>query len=151
MNYMIEKETTLLSSLSIFLNSHQKAVVEMIYACRHLAKEYFDRSLHSVHNRFNLFHVISNLYYRENFHSDIIAFILDPNANHGYKHLMLNSFIALLNRIGFNIDVANYYDAMVVREEARIDILIKSESNKRAIIIENKINNAGDMPRQLPR
>lgn len=149
---MIEKESTFLSSLSIFLNSHQKAVADLIYACRHIASEYFDRKLHSEQDRFNLFHVISDLYYRENFHSDLIAFFLDPNANHGYKHIMLDSFIALLNRIGFDIDVANYRDAIVVREKPRkIDILIKSESNKRAIIIENKINNAGDMPRQLPR
>lgn len=148
---MIEKESTFLSSLSIFLNSHQKAVADLIYACRHIASEYFDRKLHSEQDRFNLFHVISDLYYRENFHSDLIAFFLDPNANHGYKHLMLDSFIFLLNKIGCSIDVVNYRDAIVVREEAKIDILIKSESNKRAIIIENKINNAGDMPRQLPR
>lgn len=149
---MIEKESTFLSSLSIFLNSHQKAVVKLIYACRHIASEYFDWKHHSEQNRFNLFHVISNLYYRENFHSDVIAFFLDPNANHGYKSLMLDSFISLLNRIGCDIDMVNYRDAIVVREkENKIDILIKSESNKRAIIIENKINNAGDMPRQLPR
>ena len=145
---MIEKESTFLSSLTIFLNSHQKAVADLIYACRHISSEYFDRKLHSEQDRFNLFHVISDLYYRENFHSDLIAFFLDPNANHGYKHLMLDSFIFLLNKIGCSIDVVNYRDAIVVREEAKIDILIKSESNKRAIIIENKINNAGDMPRQ---
>jgi hypothetical protein len=45
----------------------------------------------------------------------------------------------------------NYSDAVVVREQARIDILISSEESKRAIVIENKINNASDMPRQLPR
>ena len=148
---MIEKESTFLSSLTIFLNSHQKAVADLIYACRHISSEYFDRKLHSEQDRFNLFHIISDLYYRENFHSDLIAFFLDTNANHGYKYLMLDSFIFLLNKIGCSIDVVNYRDAIVVREEAKIDILIKSESNKRAIIIENKINNAGDMPRQLPR
>ena len=44
---MIEKESTFLSSLSIFLNSHQKAVADLIYACRHIASEYFDWKHHS--------------------------------------------------------------------------------------------------------
>lgn len=57
----------------------------------------------------------------------------------------------MLNKLGRNINPQDYYDAVVVREEGKIDILIKSEINKKAIVIENKINNAGDMPRQLPR
>lgn len=148
---MIDKEAVFLSSLNIIFNEHQKAVIDLIYSCRHIANEYIKVKQHSDRDRFNLFHVISDLYYRENFHSDMIAFLLDPNANHGYKHLMLDSFIALLNNIGCNIDAADYCEAVVVREEAKIDILIKSLSNNRAIIIENKINKAGDMQRQLPR
>lgn len=151
MNDMIDKESELLSSLNNILNEHQKAVVDLIYSCHHIANEYSEAKQHSEQDRFNLFHVISDLYYRENFHSDMIAFFLDPNANHGYKHLMLDGFIDMLNSIGCDIDAANYFDAVVVREEAKIDILVKSVSNNRAIIIENKINNAGDMPRQLPR
>jgi hypothetical protein len=64
---------------------------------------------------------------------------------------MLDIFIAMLNKAGCDIDNMNYSDAVVVREQARIDILISSEESKRAIVIENKINNASDMPRQLPR
>ena len=148
---MTEKEFSFLSSLNKIFNDHHKAIVDLLYKCRHIANEYSDVKSHTEQDKFNLFHVISDLYYRENFHSDMIAFFLDPNANHGYKHLMLNNFIALLNSNGCVIESANYRDAIVVREEAKIDILIKSSSSKRAIIIENKINNAGDMPRQLPR
>lgn len=64
---------------------------------------------------------------------------------------MLDFFIAMLNKAGCDIDNMNYSEAVVVREQAMIDILISSEESKRAIVIENKINNAGDMPRQLPR
>jgi hypothetical protein len=39
----------------------------------------------------------------------------------------------------------------VNRELDRIDITIRDIKSKKAIIIENKINNAGDMPRQIPR
>jgi len=148
---MTEKEPIFFSSLKNIINEHQKAIVDLIHSCRNIAKEYLDAKCHTEQDRFNLFHVISDLYYRENFHSDMIAFFLDPNANHGYRHLMLDNFIALLNSTGLVIESSNYRDAIVVREEAKIDILIKSETNKRAIIIENKINNAGDMPRQLPR
>ena len=148
---MIDKEVDFLSSLNIIFNEHLKAVVDFIYSCRYIANEYSEAKQHSDRDKFNLFHVISDLYYRENFHSDMLAFLLAPNANHGYKNLMLNSFIAMLNSIGCDIDSANYREVVVVREEAKIDILVKSVSNNRAIIIENKINNAGDMPRQLPR
>lgn len=147
----IDKEVGFISSLNNIFNEHQNAVVDFIYSCRHIANEYSNAKQYSERDRFNLFHVISDLYFRENFHSDMIAFLLDPNANHGYKHLMLNGFIAMLNSIGCNVDAAKYCDAVVGREEGKIDILIKSESSKRAIIIENKINNASDMPRQLPR
>lgn len=148
---MIDKESSFLYPMNKIFNDHQKAIVDLLHGCRHIANEYSDAKSHTEQDKFNLFHVISDLYYRENLHSDMIAFFLDPNANHGYKHLMLNNFIALLNRIGCDIESVNYYDAIVVREESKIDILIKSALNKRAIIIENKINKAGDMPRQLPR
>ena len=57
------------------------------------------------------------------------------------------------------IDECLYSDAIIKREfpiknsdgEGRIDILIMSEENKCAIIVENKINNAGDTYKQLPK
>ncbi len=145
-------KSSLLSSWMYILDRHRNSIVDFFCACRLVVEEYLYQKNYTEQEKFNLFHVISDLYYRENFHSDMIAFFLDPYANHGYKDLMLYNFIVLLNRSGFDIDATLYRDATVVREkEARIDILIKSELNKHAIIIENKINNAGDMPRQLPR
>ena len=117
-----------------------------------LAKEYFSSRQENVDDgKYNIFKLISDLYYRENLHSDIIRYFLDPNENHHCGDIFLKSFFHLLGKFGISILPHNYDDAIVLREDGKIDVLIKSEKNKRAIIIENKINNAPDMPRQLPR
>lgn len=101
----------------------------------------------------NLFTLISEQYQKENLHSDILKEILDPNGRHkeGNKFLML--FIEYLNshskRVLFLKD--KYHEAFIERETGKIDISIKDNQSKHAIIIENKINNAGDMNRQIPR
>ena len=79
---------------------------------------------------------------------EIIPFLEKKN---GGGSSYLNAFIEMLNKKGKNIDSNNYLDAAVTREEGKVDILIKSDISKKAIIIENKINNAGDMQRQIPR
>lgn len=107
-------------------------------------------------DRFNVFCLLSDHYYRENFHSDIIRYFLDPNETHTGGSKFLEAFIRVLNKKGKQIDINAYQDAIVVREEGnvehgKIDILIKGESSRRAIIIENKINKADDRWRQMPR
>lgn len=100
---------------------------------------------------FNVFQLISNTYYRENFHSDILRLFLDPRENHKEGNKFLFIFLEMIKKAGKPIEVEAYEDAEVVREEGRIDVLIKTSDGKNAIIVENKMNNAGDMPRQLPR
>jgi hypothetical protein len=102
---------------------------------------------------FNVFKITSDLYYRENFHSDIIKALLDPREKHFQNTKYLYLFFKLLNKAKKSIVINedNYKNAKVVREQSKIDILITDETSKRAIIIENKINNAIDMNRQLPR
>lgn len=103
-------------------------------------------------NSFTVFELISDLYYRENFHSDVIAFFLDPRGNHGYGSLGLDLFIKLISDLTKrHISPSWYSNAEVYREQGRIDVLVKDESSRHAFIIENKMNNAGDMPRQIPR
>lgn len=102
---------------------------------------------------FNVFTLSSDLYYRENFHSDIIKAFLDPNEVHREGTLFLDAFIDMLNKHfpdKVSINKYCYKDATVERESGRIDILIKSESARHCIIIENKSNNAGDTDNQLP-
>jgi len=91
---------------------------------------------------FNIFHVISDVYYRENFHSDILALLLKNPT-------VFKNFLKLLD-----MDTTNYEQYKVSREKGRIDILIVSDNGiqpQHCIIIENKLNWANDQPKQLER
>jgi len=96
---------------------------------------------------FNVILATSDIYYYENYHSDIIAYILEN------KLKTIPYFIDFINSCSdkTKINKENYSNVEIVREENKIDILIKDNKSMHCIIIENKINNAGDMPRQLPR
>lgn len=104
---------------------------------------------------FNVFMAISDIYYRENFHSDFMARLLNPSELHHEKDLFIQEFIELVNAAftkqgETNINPENYNpQTRVLREKGKIDILILG--TKHLIIVENKINNAKDMERQLPR
>ena len=102
---------------------------------------------------FNLFYLISDHYYRETFHSDIIAALLSPKEKHGGGNLYLNLFLDMIG-----VDKSNYQDAKVHKEYGtndgtlggRIDIFIEGENNH-CVVVENKLNDAGDTYRQLPK
>lgn len=101
---------------------------------------------------FNLFHLISEVYHRENLHSDIMHALLDPSGKHGEGSLFLRLFLKHLgDHQHVNLCLADYSQATVTREDARIDLLIRDNESKKAIIIENKINGAHDMDRQVVR
>ena len=88
---------------------------------------------------FNIFDIITDKWKKENFHSEILKFLLE-----NYEEFF-NNFLDL-------IKIKNkkeYLNAEITNEEARIDILIKSEN--KAIIVENKINWAPDQIEQLAR
>lgn len=133
------------------IDSHIREITECLESSYSIGKEYFESKQDNGIDSFNVFRIISDLYYRENFHSDIIRFFLAPDESHYEGNKFLRIFIQMLNKTGRNINFNDYRDAIAIREEGRIDILIKSEFSKKAIIIENKINNARDMQRQLPR
>ncbi len=105
----------------------------------------------------NIFMLTSDYYYRENYHSDIIKEFLAPKGNHGEGNLYLTLFIQMLKKHGAKIDETQYgIDSEVTRETHKIDILIKGDKRDldgkyHFIIIENKINDAVDMYRQIPR
>jgi len=147
----MERETELLKDWCQKINEHIETVSNYMTKCSPISKEYCKSKEDIQKDVFNVFSLVSDLYYRENFHSDIISFFLDTKEKHGEGNAFLESFIQMLNKKGKRIDSSNYFDAVTIREEGKIDILIKSETTKRAIIIENKINNAGDMYRQIPR
>lgn len=100
-------------------------------------REYIDKNNFEENYPFNIFELISDIYYRENFHSDIIAQLLR-------NEIILKKFLDFIG-----VDKIKYENYEVEREESKIDILIKTEKN--CIIVENKLNWAKDMPEQLFR
>lgn len=102
-------------------------------------RDYIQKNNFNEDYPFNIFELISDTYYKENFHSDIIAKLLEHKTV--LKHFL--DFIKVDNSKYLN----NNYE--VVREENKIDILIETDTN--CIIIENKLNWAKDMDEQLSR
>ena len=99
---------------------------------------------------FNIFTSISDIYHRENLHSDILRLILDPETDTIGNRENLDSFVSILHALNGQLAFEPFSaNVSSIREMGRIDILIYDE--KQAIIIENKINNAPDMDNQLAR
>jgi hypothetical protein len=99
---------------------------------------------------FNLFELISDHYYRETFHSDILNAFLDPEGKHRGQNKYLRLFLEYIaSQHEAKVDPSHYSNATTVREEGRMDILIKGSEH--AIFIENKINGAPDTDEQLYR
>jgi len=104
-----------------------------------------EHQMRHIEKPFNVFLAASDIYYRENFHSDILAEILR-------RPVFLSQFFSFLNQFASTpICEKNYLNPEIHREDGCIDILIKDSATKHCIIVENKINNAPDMERQMPR
>ncbi len=117
-----------------------------------IIKRYLDVKSQQNVSKFNVFKLASDLYYRENFHSDVISNFLNPRGSHGQGAVFLNAFIDMVNSLfNKNIDRFDYEHADAVREHKKIDILVRDEQSKHCIIIENKSHDATDTDRQLPK
>lgn len=116
-----------------------------------LAIQYHDFKAKEINPGFNLFLLISDTYYKENFHSDILKSILDQHENHNEGFKFLKLFLEYLNKRGSKINIRDFENSTIFREKGKIDILIRDDTTKKAIIVENKINGFFDMPRQIPR
>jgi len=151
---LLPVEADLLERVSALNQSASRAVRGFLTekTFRDLAQK-FEANLSNRHVDlgFNLFAIVSDLYYKENFHSDILQSVLDPAGSHQEKAKFLHLFLKFIRSHGAKVSVSDFSKSQVVREKGRIDILIKDETSHKAIIIENKINGAVDMRRQLPR
>jgi hypothetical protein len=117
-----------------------------------ILKSYDDAKLEKEKVSYNLFSLSSYNNQLENFHSDIIASLLNPKSLHGEKNKYLNLFLEFLNsEFNSGIILSDFENAIVSRETGRIDVWIRDEISKKSIIIENKINNAPDMDEQVDR
>ena len=100
-------------------------------------------------NSFNLFTISSYNSYLENFHSDIIALLLDADERHGQYNVFLNLFLDYIITLGAQIQKNDYVLCEITREKGKIDIWIRDNTSRKSIIVENKINNAEDRDNQL--
>ncbi len=97
---------------------------------------------------FNIFKIVSEKYYHENFHSLILAEIL---RNKTCLYVFLEAMgVSKQNYYSFNVKTEH---AINFEDELRfIDILIRGENKneeKHSVIIESKINKATDRDKQL--
>jgi len=98
-----------------------------------------------------IFKEISATFFRENFHSDLIAYLL-KNFEIRRLFLLWLSEEHSVNNTAIKIDsICEYDQATVKREEGRIDITILNSHRNKAILIENKSNQASDQYNQIPR
>lgn len=95
---------------------------------------------------FNIFDVLK-ISRTEIRHSNVLAWLLDPNGNHGYSQVflaLLNSYLAkegfVSDRDVFKLLTMKYADVIVLREWQNIDILIESKDEKYVLCIENKVD-----------
>ena len=120
--------------------------------------EYEEKKKKRMATGFNVFYLISDYYYRETFHGDILYALLSPQEKHGGGNLFVELFIDMINEKKKLVDKKNYSTVTVKREfgtndgndAGRIDLLIVGEDNH-YIVVENKLNNASDTYRQLPK
>ena len=123
-------------------------------------EEYIEKNNFEDNEDFNIFELMSDKFYRENFHSYIIAQLLK-------SEIILKKFLEFI-KVDESVYLNDGYDAVPEYpikhdiKNGRIDILIKSndkennedEENKEkphCIIIENKLHGAKDEERQLYR
>jgi hypothetical protein len=90
--------------------------------------------------RFNIFDVL-RVTWLELPHSNFLAFLLNPQANHGWGNAFLKLFLKQV--CGQDVEGQSFDRTEVLREwvidMGRIDILIKDAASKLIVIIENKI------------
>ena len=114
--------------------------------------------IESLLDEFNIFEAIG-MVQQEIRHSTFLAFLLDPNQNHGMGDAFLKRLLqkvlagtqtAALPVSLIDLDIWSFDDSAVFCERHNIDILLLNETHKLAIILENKIY-SGEHSDQLER
>lgn len=147
-------------------NSFARFNSECIDYARNVNKDNFESYKDVLSKRgesleFNFFDVLSHKWRHENFHSDMLKLLLEKYPD------FLRVFLETVNTIdkkNNNIDIEYYKECEIKCElpcewegkQGRIDVAIIGKNNgendkKHAVIIENKINWAGDQDVQLYR
>lgn len=103
---------------------------------------------------FNLFDVLK-ITRAEIRHSNLLAWLLDPNESHGMGDSFLKGFVKALvaktstsEKDTIHILLQNYYSYQVFREHNHMDIILYSDKIGMVVVIENKIG-SGENNNQL--
>lgn len=128
-------------------------LTELIFDSKELDK------LGGMVSEFNLFEAMG-MVRQEIRHSHFLGTLFNPRENHGLGSRFFESlFSKLLYGLRerhmceislLDIDLCDYDDLQVFREQDRIDLLLVSEQNRQVFVIENKID-AGEHGNQLER
>lgn len=92
----------------------------------------------------NIFNILKSDFF-EIRHSNMLAWLLNPNENHGFedkflKKVLFQATFDTSNGLSpYNIELMDFSDAEVYREKDHIDILLVSDTNKIVVAIENKV------------
>lgn len=106
-------------------------------------------------SNFNLFDILK-ISRTEIRHSNVLAWLLDPNGNHGFGDRIIKGIIQFIvswyssDDDIFKTLLMDCHDFIIQREWHHIDILAVSHSQKYVICIENKID-SGEHNNQLKR
>jgi hypothetical protein len=101
-------------------------------------------------SEFNLFEAVG-MVRQELRHSEFLAFLLDPNQNHGLgdafatrllQSILLSARGAPLPVSPLDLDVWSLEEIAVHREWQHVDILLLDEAHHLAVVIENKVDSA---------
>lgn len=112
-------------------------------------------SLYDYTQEANIFTILKSDFF-EIRHSNMLAWLLNPNENHGFgdkflKKVLFEASDSSVNKFSpFNIELMDFSDIIVYREKYHIDILIVSETNKLVVAVENKVK-SGEHDNQLNR
>lgn len=115
-------------------------------------------ALNSRLGAFNIFRVL-RVERAEIRHSNVLAWLLNPNENHGLGDRFLRRFLSRLLMENESVQVSltparvelmEFADTEVLREWNRIDIFVRSRKENWCLLIENKVGSR-ESPTQLKR
>ncbi len=100
---------------------------------------------------FNMFEAIGALW-QESHHLNLLAFLLNPQLNHGLGDAFVKRFLQLalvsaydveVSVTPIDLDVWDLEQVIVLRDSQRIDILLLDERHRMAVIVDNHLNGGG--------
>lgn len=103
-------------------------------------------------DKFNMFEAIGATW-QDTPHSNLLAFLLNPQANHRLGDVFLKQFLQRSVMTAYDVsvpvsaidlDIWDMEHLVVLRKEQRMDLLLLDERHRLAIIIENKLIGKGN-------